>query len=1189
MLFVEEQLIPYKPHDLPEGPYLIVSPHPDDETFGMGGTIALATARGIQVYVVMVTDGSGCGSSWIRYEETLRAAEILGIHRVIFLGIEDRKVDSSASILKKKLPAIIDSIKPKALFLPSLFELHPDHRATTIISWEILKELRFGGQIWLYEITKQGEVNCLIDITSVVELKRKAIRVYESQLKERSYEDIILALNRARSFSLTEEVIYAEGFYLLGPEESPLDVVLTTKRYLEGLEAVRELPLVSIIVRTKDRPYLLREALESLAGQSYPKIEAVVVNDGGEEVEDLVGEFQQSIYRITYVSHGICRGRSKAANTGLEVAGGEWIGLLDDDDLFESDAIATLLWYGRTSSVVYGQVELIEPLPDGAKRSLGLFGREFSREALFINNYIPTCGLLFKRNLALEIGGFDESFNRLEDWDFIYRLACHRNFLYVPRKVALYRSFGGRAFVFRQDFSEEFLWRKKFYEKHIGSMTPELLTRAYFDFVSSQYKDFVEVSQRLMEEQQTRQHLLNQWEDERNQWEDERKRRENEKLEILELHGREIASIHERLSALELEKETYKKAFYDITGSTSWRVTAPLRWISDMARKTREKTASLLWHIKKFITYAKTLGIYPAVVKTVHWVRRRFLASKEVAIPRRALSPEEARKMVEGFSYKPVISIIMPVFDPDPFHLIAALESISRQYYENWELCIVDDASRNRSIRKILEEFASRFPEKTKLRFRETNGHIVKSSNDGLSMASGEFVTFLDHDDELTPDALFEVVRVLNDRPDLDMIYSDEDKIRPDGTYGDPFFKPDWSPELILGEMFTCHLGVYRREFLDKIGRFREGFEGSQDWDLVLRIAEVTEKIFHIPKILYHWRMHGGSTAMNPNHKVYAERAGKRAVEEAIIRRGEEAVVESVGPGRCLVRYRLRGNPFISIIIPTKDLSYDLDKTVTSIHHKSNYGHYEIVVVDNGSVEEKTFSTFEKWRNILGSRFRVINCNEPFNFSRLVNLGVSNSGGDIVLLLNNDMELIGPFEWLQEMAAYALKEQIGCVGAVLLYPNNTIQHGGIVLGISPDPTCPGVAGNAFKHLPADHPGYFDRLKIVSNWSAVTGACLMVRRSLWDAVKGFDESLAVAFNDVDFCLRLLARGYRHVVLPHVRLYHYESKSRGYEDTFEKQMRFLREIEIMRSRWSYILDSDPYYNQSLPKNREDFGLG
>jgi GT2 family glycosyltransferase len=862
------------------------------------------------------------------------------------------------------------------------------------------------------------------------------------------------------------------------------------------------------------------------------------------------------------------------------------VGLLDDDDLFESNALTVLMWYGRTASVVYGQVELIEPLPDGTNRHLGLFGREFSREALFINNYIPTCGLLFKREIALEIGGFDETFDRLEDWDFIYRLASRKSFLYVPCKVALYRSFGGRAFVFRQDFSEEFPWRKKFYEKHIFSITPDRLTRGYFDFVSAQYRDFVEMFHKLQELEQeiARIRALHQQEVENIQ------KHYSQVIEaIREQHHREVAAAEQKISRLELEKKELREALDALFNSRSWRVTAPLRAMSSFARRAKKDITDLILLGRKFFAYSRTIGFYATLVRTASWIKRRLSKSAQFA-PSPSLSFGEAQRILDNLSYKPLISVIMPVYNPEELHLIRALESVAQQYYQNWELCIVDDASSRSYVRKVLEEFAKEFPPgKVKITFRDTNGHIVKASNDGLAMASGEFVAFLDHDDELAPDALLEVVRLLNDHPDADMIYSDEDKIRPDGTYGDPFFKPDWSPELILGEMFTCHLGVYRKEIVDRIGGFREGFEGSQDWDLVLRLSEVTSRIFHIPKVLYHWRMHAGSTAMNADHKDYAAEAGKMAVEEALIRRGEDAIVEPVAPGRHLVRYRLKGEPLISIIIPTRDLSYDLDKTINSIHHKSSYKNYEIVVVDNNSVDEKTFETFDKWQRMLGSRFKVRECREAFNFSRLVNLGVSNSDGEIILLLNNDMELIGPSDWLEDMAAYAQRQSIACVGAELLYPDNTIQHAGVILGISPDPRTPGVAGHAFKYLPADHPGYFDRLRIVSNWAAVTGACLMVRRSLWDEVGGFDESLAVAFNDTDFCLKLLAKGYRHVVLPHVRFYHHESKSRGYEDTVDKQIRFKREIDTMRERWSSILDNDPYYNPQLPKHREDFGLG
>jgi len=940
----------------------------------------------------------------------------------------------------------------------------------------------------------------------------------------------------------------------------------------------KSFPLVSVIVRTKDRAELLREALESLATQSYPYIEAVVVNDGGVDVWPIVEEFADRLYRIRYIAHKKNRGRAATANTGLHAAEGEWVGLLDDDDLLLPKAVETLVWYGKAAGAVYGQVEVVRSEPDGRKEILAVQGQPFSRESLFICNYIPTCGLIFKRHLALKIGGFDEKFSLLEDWDFVYRLARETNFLFIPQKVALYRIFGQGYFADR-NFRKEAPWRERFYRKHLPEVDPSFLSKGFFDFVENQEMALSVLQQGLLKHAKIEQAKLEQ------ELKKQRQKQAKLKQELIK-EQRKRKELEQELKRERRKRVNLEQELQSVFSSNSWRLTAPLRWLGAKARKIKASGADYALLARKFWSFAQTFGFREALKKSLKFIKRQGLSDA----PRyRPLPPSEAKKSLASLSYKPLISVIVPVYNtPEPF-LRACLESVFNQYYPYWELCIADDASTEPYVRSVLEEFRQQAPDKIKIIYRDTNGHISEASNSALSLATGEFVAFLDHDDELAPEALLEVAKLLNEHPEADMIYSDEDKISPSGEYTNPYFKPDWSPELFLGQMYTCHLGVYRRKIVEAIGGFRRGVEGAQDWDFVLRFTERTSKIFHIPKILYHWRMHPHSTAASSIAKNYATEAGKRVVEEALRRRGEKAYIEVIAPGRHLVHYLLKGSPLISIVIPTKDLADDLERCLQSIYQKTDYPNYEIVIVDNGSTEEETFLLFEKWSRILKNRFYVERLDIPFNFSRLVNFGVSKSRGEFLLLLNNDTELIGPTNWLSEMGGYVFRKEIACAGAVLLYPDDTIQHAGIILGITPALASPGVAGHAFKHLPKDHPGYFDRLRVVSNYAGVTGACLMVRRELWELVNGFDEELEVAFNDVDFCLKLLELGYRHVVLPHVRLYHHESKTRGYEDTPEKLARFRREIEIMRHRWAEILDNDPFYNPNLPRHREDFGLG
>jgi GT2 family glycosyltransferase len=532
---------------------------------------------------------------------------------------------------------------------------------------------------------------------------------------------------------------------------------------------------------------------------------------------------------------------------------------------------------------------------------------------------------------------------------------------------------------------------------------------------------------------------------------------------------------------------------------------------------------------------------------------------------------------------RPLFSVLMPVYETPERYLREAIESVIGQVYSNWELCIADDASQRPHVREILEEYADT-DSRIKLVFRETNGHIAAASNSALAIATGEFIVLLDHDDQISPDALFENALMVNRRPDVDVIYSDEDKIDEDGERHSAYFKPDWAPESLLARNYVCHLGVYRRELVQSVGGFRAGFEGSQDYDLLLRVTEKTDRVEHIPRVLYHWRVHSGSSSATRDQKGYALDAARRALEEALERRGEPGRVEhdEIRGGLYTVRYELRRPGKVSIIIPTRDHGDDVDLCLRSLFERSSYQDVEVIVIDNGSRDRRSLEQFASWAEREPERLKLVPYDVPFNFSRINNYGVSVSSGDYLLFLNNDTEIITT-DWIEAMLEQAQRPAIGAVGAKLLYPDNTIQHAGVIVGLG------GVAGHSHKYFPSDAPGYFYTLQTVNNFSAVTAACLMVRRAAFDEVGGFDEALAIAFNDVDFCLRLRSAGYRNVYLPHVVLYHHESKSRGLENTEEKQARFLLEQQIMHERWKTDIVPDPYYNVNLTRDRENYEIG
>lgn len=585
------------------------------------------------------------------------------------------------------------------------------------------------------------------------------------------------------------------------------------------------------------------------------------------------------------------------------------------------------------------------------------------------------------------------------------------------------------------------------------------------------------------------------------------------------------------------------------------------------------QTASQLEKVLQLKQHSEQEPIYDSVELYNFWLSQNALSQDDLG---------RAKISIAGMEYQPLISIVMPVYNTPELFLREAIESVLDQIYSHWELCIADDASNQSHIRKTLEEYRAK-DSRIKVVFRERNGHISAASNSALDLATGEFLALLDHDDLLAPDALYEVVALLNQSPQADMIYSDEDKLNEQGQRIHPFFKPDWCPDSFLTRMYTCHLGVYRRSLVEQIGRFRVGYEGSQDYDLVLRLTEQTQQVFHIPKVLYHWRISSTSVASDSSAKPYAYEAGTKAIQDALHRRGENGQVlsNSEYPGTYSVRYEITAYKLVSIIIPTRNLGHILDRCLKSIFTKSTYPNYEVILIDNGSDEPETLDIIKTWVLREPDRFKCYPLDVPFNYSRINNYAVEQAKGDYLLFLNNDTEVITS-DWIEGMVEQTQRDSIGAVGALLLYPDDTIQHAGVVVGLG------GVAGHSHKHFPLNHPGYMRQIVLTNNYSAVTAACLMCRREIFKQVNGFDEALAVAFNDVDFCLKIQQAGYCNVYLPHVVLYHHESKSRGYEDTLEKQLRFKQEMATIQQRWSDVIQHDPCYNPHLTRDREDFSL-
>jgi GT2 family glycosyltransferase len=535
----------------------------------------------------------------------------------------------------------------------------------------------------------------------------------------------------------------------------------------------------------------------------------------------------------------------------------------------------------------------------------------------------------------------------------------------------------------------------------------------------------------------------------------------------------------------------------------------------------------------------------------------------------------------------PLISVLMPVYNPPETLLRRAIQSVLGQTYRNWELCIADDASTLPHVRRVLDQSASGDP-RIKVIHRPVNGHICAATNSALELATGEFTALLDHDDELEPRALAEVAAAITLHPHASVLYSDEDKIDERGRRYDPHFKPDWQPDLLLGQNYFSHLTVYRTALMREAGGFRPGYEGSQDWDLALRITGSVPAagIIHIPQVLYHWRATAGSTALGVGEKGYSVDAARRALADHLARTGQQAELLPVPGGHWRVRHALPPlPPRVSIIIPTRNCAALLRTCVESLLSTTAYSDFEILVVDNDSDSPDALAYFGE----LGTRgVKVIHDPSPFNYSALNNRAVKHATGQVLAFLNNDLEVISP-GWLAEMVSQAMRPGVGAVGAMLYYPDDRVQHAGVVLGIAGPQITSGVAGHSMARLPRGSEGYFNHLRLVKNYSAVTGACMVVRREIFERLGGFDETeLAVAFNDVDFCLRALAAGFRNVWTPFAELYHHESASRGHDNTPEKVARFGRECTHMRVKWGPLLDDDPAYNPNLTLVREDFGL-
>jgi GT2 family glycosyltransferase len=542
--------------------------------------------------------------------------------------------------------------------------------------------------------------------------------------------------------------------------------------------------------------------------------------------------------------------------------------------------------------------------------------------------------------------------------------------------------------------------------------------------------------------------------------------------------------------------------------------------------------------------------------------------------------PDYLAQQLAGLSKRPVLSILMPVYCPDPDYFDQAVASVYAQSYPHWQLCIVDDGSENTALTQKLQALEAQ-DSRIRCVAHNTNRHISASTNSALVLATGDFATFLDQDDKLPTQALLRLAMEIDQHPGAQIFYTDEDKIDNAGHRQTPNFKPAWNYDLLLSQNYFCHLVVYEITLLRALGGMRLGYEGAQDHDLALRATaqiDAARAVRHIPEILYHWRVHPQSTAANPDSKPYAQASGVRAIQDHLQTKAINASVSRQGI-HYRIHYHLGAPPPVTIIIPTRNMQQALKVCIDSLLAKTQYPNFRLLIIDNDSDDYNALTYLRSLSRL--PQVDVLMDNQPFNYAALNNRGVEHADTDIICLLNNDVEVIAP-DWLNEMVSHLVRDGVGVVGAKLRYPNDQIQHAGVILGIG------GIAGHGHKYFQHDDPGYFGRLALVQNYSAVTGACLLTHKSIWQQVGGLETQLAVAFNDIDYCLKVQEAGFRIVWTPFAELYHHESLSRGQDDSPQKQRRFSAEVDYMKRRWQQRIDQDPAYSPNLSQDSEDFSI-
>ncbi|KPA10799.1 Glycosyl transferase, group 2 family protein [Candidatus Magnetomorum sp. HK-1] len=924
--------------------------------------------------------------------------------------------------------------------------------------------------------------------------------------------------------------------------------------------------ILSIIIPCYNHGKYLWEAIQSIERLNEKFYEIIIVNDASDDshTQSVMQEFKDENYIVIMLQHN--QGLAEARNIGIKRAKGRYILPLDADDQINPEFITKsieVLNANPEVGVVYGKSEFF-----GEKNEI-FESSYFDLKKLLTYNYINACAA-FRKKLWEDCNGYDPNMpDKLgyEDWDFWISAAEKGwRFHYIPEISFYYRVRSDsmvQQCIIPQNHKKLFFY---ICDKHRG------LYEKYLPYVISElgymWRESCQINENISTVLQQNQLHIKELQGCINLTKQSRWRKLKMLLDFVPefVHGTKFWFF---CKILEKCIKSPLTVFYCINLKN---IKLLRRSIYTKNLSTTEAKIENYLRLKKHGAKAQLIEIKKSCSEYSKWIKKYDTLTDD---DRKAIAEH-----IKKFKYKPLISIIMPHYNCPEKWLRIALDSVLAQLYPHWELCIADDFSTMPHCRITLEKYMAK-DKRIKVVFREKNGHIAKSSNSALQLAEGEFVAFMDNDDKIPEHALYMVALELNNNSKADLIYSDFDKIDTDENRYEPYFKPDWNPDLFYSQNLVGHLGVYRRSLVQKVGGFREEYVGCQDYDLIFRLLEHTKAscIHHIPYILYHWRAIPGSTALNENTKSYIHQAARRAIQDHLNRMKIKGDAKKAGCAEFhRVVYRLpKKLPLVSIIIPSCCQAKHLSWCIDGVVKKTDYPNIEYIIVANNFKSEQDRHRVDKLNK--HKNIRVIYYEKSFNYSVINNFAVTQAKGKIIGFLNDDLIAISS-NWLKEMVSHVLRPEIGVVGAKLYFKNNTIQHGGVILGLE------GVAGHAHRHFPKNSPGYFGRTSLVQNFSAVTGACILIRRDVFNEIKGFDKNLSVEYNDIDLCLRIRDKGYRILWTPYAELYHMESASRGVDIKPDDLPRNKLEINYMISKWEQALNNDPFYNPNLTLKKYDF---